>query len=168
VPQSDRIHVLRTGDTLTNPGAANINQPLTPLDPVVTHADGTFVTSAKPAKPGEILTLYAVGLGPATPLVQSGVSTPDPAPVSQVYIAFDFNFNGEVSPHYPTLRDTPAFSGLTPGFVGLYQVNFVVPPLPPNYLITCGTELGSNLTVSIGRVKSFDGARICVDVTGQH
>jgi uncharacterized protein (TIGR03437 family) len=168
VPQSDRIHVLRMGDTLTNPGAANINQVLAPPDPIVTHADGTSVTGAKPAKPGETVTLYAVGLGPVTPPVQSGVSTPSPAAVSLIYIVFDFNLKGEVSPHYPTLGDTPAFSGLTPGFVGLYQVNFVVPQLPPNYLISCGTELGSNLTVSIGRVKSFDGAKICVDVTGQH
>jgi uncharacterized protein (TIGR03437 family) len=155
------------GDTLTNPGAANINQPMAPLDPVVTHVDGTFVTIAKPAKPGETLTLYAVGLGPVTPLVESGMSTPSPAPVSLVYIAFDFNLKGEVSPHFPTLGATPAFSGLTPGFVGLYQVNFVTPQLPPNYLITCDTGLGSNLTISVGRVKSFDGAKICVDVTGQ-
>jgi len=169
MPLTDRIHILRTGDTLTNPGAANIDRPLSTLDTVVTHADGTLV-GVNPAQPGETLVLYAVGLGPVTPPVKSGDASPASAPVAYVSIAFDFNFHGEVSPRNPTLSsDTPVFSGLTPGFVGLYQVNFVVPELPPNYLVACGTELGrTNLTVSIGRGASFDGAKICVQIKGPH
>ena len=83
-------------------------------------------------------------------------------------VAFDFNMHGEVSPHNPTLSsDTPVFSVLTPGFVGLYQVNFVVPNLPPNYLFACNTELGrTNLTISLGRGASFDGAKIFVLIKG--
>jgi uncharacterized protein (TIGR03437 family) len=168
MPLTDRIHILRTGDTLTNPGSANIDRPLSTLDTVVTHADGTLV-GVNPAQPRETLVLYAVGLGPVTPPVKSGDASPASAPAAYVSIAFDFNFHGEVSPHNPTLSsDTPVFSGLTPGFVGLYQVNFVVPELPPNYLVACGTELGrTNLTVSIGRAASFDGAKICVQIKGQ-
>jgi uncharacterized protein (TIGR03437 family) len=168
VPLSDQIHVLRTGDTITNPGAANLDRPISTLNAVVTHADGTPVTPAlrgTPAEPGETLILYAVGLGPVMPKVASGDATPATAPVAFAMIAFDFNFTGEVSPHFPTLSPVPLFSGLTPGFVGLYQVNFVVPQLPPNYRVHCNTELGNtNLTVSIGRITSFDGAKICVDV----
>ncbi len=169
MPLTDRIHIVRTGDTLTNPGAANIDRPLSTLDNVVTHADGTLVTVVNPAQPGETVVLYAVGLGPVTPPVRSGDVTPALAPVAYVSIAFDFNFHGEVSPHNPTLSsDTPVFSGLTPGFVGLYQVNFVVPNLPPNYLVACNTELGrTNLTVSLGRGSSFDGAKICMKITGR-
>lgn len=169
MPLTDRIHVVRIGDTLTNPSAANIDRPIFALDSVVTHADGTLVTRVNPAQPGETLVLYAVGLGPVTPPVKSGEATPASAPVARVMMAFDFNMHGEVSPHNPTLSsDTPVFSGLTPGFIGLYQVNFVVPNLPPNYLVACGTELGgTNLTVSIGRGASFDWAKICVKITGQ-
>jgi uncharacterized protein (TIGR03437 family) len=172
MPLTDRIHILRTGDTLTNPGAANIDWPLSTLDTVVTHADGTPVAplmGGRPAEPGETLVLYAVGLGPVRPPVKSGDATPTSAPVAQVMMAFDFNMHGEISPHNPTLSsDTPVFSGLTPGFVGLYQVNFVVPELPQNYLVACNSQLGrTNLTVSLGRITSFDGAKICVQIKGQ-
>ena len=59
----------------------------------------------------------------------------------------------------------PAFAGLTPGFVGLYQINFVVPPPPPGTLpcLSLDGRVTSNLTVSIGAGLSFDGANICVD-----
>ena len=58
---------------------------------------------------------------------------------------------------------TPAF--LTPGYVGLYQVNFVVPEPPAGYQNRCGLgALRSNLTVSIGVLYSYDGAGICVEV----
>jgi hypothetical protein len=52
------------------------------------------------------------------------------------------------------------FVGLTPGQIGLFQVNFVVPP-PPSGTAPCGYAQ-SNLTVSIGG-GSFDGAGIGVD-----
>src|SRR5579864_703196 len=124
MPLTDRIHIVRTGDTLTNPGAANIDRPRSTFDTVVTHADGNLVTIVNPAQLGETVVLYAVGLGPVMPRVKSGDVTPDSAPVAQVMMAFDFNMHGEVSPHNPTLSsDTPVFSGLTPGYVGLYQVN---------------------------------------------
>jgi uncharacterized protein (TIGR03437 family) len=57
-------------------------------------------------------------------------------------------------------------AALTSGFVGLYQVNFVVPELPAGYLWRCGM-VNSNLTVSIGRKTSFDGAGICVVLPGE-
>jgi hypothetical protein len=65
------------------------------------------------------------------------------------------------------------FVGMTPGAVGLYQVNFVVPPPPPG-LAACDTlSLSSNLTVTIvayaykpiltfSSVATFDGAGICI------
>ena len=171
MPLSDRIHILRAGDTLSSLGAAEADRPISTLNALVTHADGTPVAplmGGTEAVPGETLVLYATGIGPATPAAKSGEITLVPAPIAWVTMAFDYNFHGEVSPHNPTLSTTtPTFSGLTPGFVGLYQVNFVVPDLPPNYRIVCGSQLGAgNLTVSIGRVTSFDGAKICVKVGG--
>jgi uncharacterized protein (TIGR03437 family) len=170
MPLVDRIHILRVGDTLTNPGAANIDRQLPVLEALVTHSDGTPVSplrGGRPAQPGETLVLYAVGVGRVTPSVKTGEVTPVPAPVAYLSITFDYNSRGEVSPHNPiNFGGNPIFSGLTPGFVGLYQVNFVVPDPPPNYRVACGTQLGfTNFTVSIGRVTSFDGAKICVQFT---
>jgi hypothetical protein len=59
----------------------------------------------------------------------------------------------------------------TPGFVGLYQVNFIVPDVPSGTL-PCAAPIRvagrniveSNLTVSVGGGYSFDAARICVDL----
>ncbi|HET9320672.1 MAG TPA: hypothetical protein VFO27_12885, partial [Bryobacteraceae bacterium] len=60
----------------------------------------------------------------------------------------------------------PLFVGLAPAFVGLYQVNFALPPSGAG-LIPCDQSLGvvSNLTVTIIGHGSFDGAAICVAVS---
>jgi uncharacterized protein (TIGR03437 family) len=57
----------------------------------------------------------------------------------------------------------PLYSGLAPGYVGLYQINIVVPPPPPD-TPACSSTVQSNLTVSVGGTASFDGAGICVAV----
>jgi hypothetical protein len=61
---------------------------------------------------------------------------------------------------------------LTPKYPGLYQINFVVPPIPNQTKPCAGSGIGpganavqSNLTVSFGGSFSFDGAGICVSVT---
>ena len=62
--------------------------------------------------------MYLVGMGPTNPSVPSGAATPN-SPLSPVV-------------NQPTVTvasqpSTVAFAGLTPGFVGLYQINFQVP-----------------------------------------
>jgi uncharacterized protein (TIGR03437 family) len=47
--------------------------------PVVTHADFSPVTTAKPAKPGELLIVKATGLGPTVPGVAPGQPFPSDA-----------------------------------------------------------------------------------------
>jgi uncharacterized protein (TIGR03437 family) len=39
---------------------------------VVQHADNSYVTTATPAKPGEVIILWGTGFGPASPAVPSG------------------------------------------------------------------------------------------------
>ena len=120
VPVSDRIHILRVGDTLTSPGKANIDDRRRfVFDPLVTHADGKLVSSSNPAQAGETLVLYAVGLGRVRPAAKSGEITPMSAPISTVVIGFAFNFRGEVSPQMPPFTDSnlkaAVFAGLSPG-----------------------------------------------------
>ena len=61
-------------------------------------------------------------------------------------------------------------TGATQGFIGLYQINFIVPQPPAGIepcvdnasLVQGGVAVQSNLTVSVGSDFSFDGAGICV------
>ena len=139
---------------------------------MITHADGTLVSASNPATVGEEIVLYALGLGATNPAVPTGQATPSAAPaafVSEVNI--DNQANAAPSKGIPlsltacsttpTCPFTPVFAGLSPGSVGLYQVNFVIPSaLQP--MFACGPGIASNLTLTIVGLTSFDGAGICV------
>jgi uncharacterized protein (TIGR03437 family) len=100
---------------------------------VVNNQDGSFPIPAtpgiasRPALAGEALVIYAIGLGPTTPATPSGVGAPL-EPLARVeppfQVVFGSGFGGGVAAD-------PLFVGLTPGFVGLYQVNVVVSPEAP-------------------------------------
>jgi uncharacterized protein (TIGR03437 family) len=182
----DNIHILNTCDVAVS-GSVD---PTTGCNAVVGHGDGTIVTAANPAKAGEELVVYAVGLGQTTPVVESGERTPSDAPSlsRNVYVQFDFRPNAVATrPYHDTATAgifgfaTPEFVGLTPNQIGLYQINIRLPNTFPtvqpcvNGLSLAGgltTIVGSNLTIDIGglnglglgSVTSFDGAAICVQV----
>jgi uncharacterized protein (TIGR03437 family) len=85
---------------------------------IAQHSDGSLVSSASPAKPGEYLVMYLVGLGATNPSVASGAATPA-SPLHSTTLPVTVTIGSAPS--------TVLFAGLTPGFVGLYQVNFQVP-----------------------------------------
>jgi len=138
----------------------------------VTHANGALVNSASPANPGETVVIYAVGLGYTNPPAQTGQAAPASASVVFEYIGLDFSPNAGPSqlaelPGKPAGL-VPAFAGLTPGGVGLYQVNVTLPATFPA-VPSCGSSVSpfypvsSNLTINIGSdYGTFDGAPICV------
>jgi uncharacterized protein (TIGR03437 family) len=81
-----------------------------------------------PVKSGDVVVIYTIGLGPNTPPVQTGVAAPGGdslARVPGVQVCFRLN-----TPFSEANCADAAFAGLTPGFVGLYQVNANVPSLP--------------------------------------
>ena len=82
------------------------------------HSSGAPVTAGSPAVPGEALVLYASGLGPVAPPVSDGF--PGSASILSQTIEQPVVSVGGL----PALVQ---FAGLTPGWPGLYQVNFVVP-----------------------------------------
>lgn len=170
-PQADRIHILTACDTLTPGGSGSGPYNGLPCAPLVTHADGSLVTAGSPAQANEEVVIYAVGLGLTTPSVPTGQPASTAAPTNETF-NLTFNFRPNALPDQPIqptgalppILPRPVYSGLTPGFVGLYQINFVVPPAPAGTQ-ACSGAVQSNLTVSVGGMTSFDGAGICVAPT---
>jgi uncharacterized protein (TIGR03437 family) len=91
-----------------------------------------LVNRDHPALPGEIVHLYAVGLGPVTPPVETGIRAPGD-PLSAVVDPFECRTSsGPVD---------VLFAGLAPGLIGIYQVSVRLPTrLPPGGLLflSCG------------------------------
>jgi uncharacterized protein (TIGR03437 family) len=171
-PLADRVHILTACDTVVPGGSGSAPYKGLPCSPLVTHANGSLVTAGSPAQGSEELVAYAVGLGLTTPAVPTGQTAATPTPTDETFV-LDFNFRPNALATQPTLPDVesccaptpvlpaPLYSGLVPGYAGLYQINFVVPP-PPEGVQACSGAVHSNLTVSVGGQTSFDGAGICV------
>ncbi len=137
--------------------------------PLVTHADGTLVSSASPAHPEEVVVVYLYGLGKTNPVVASGAGSPSPA-AGVTQAGFDVQYLPPISesgavgaivinplgvPQRP-----PIFAGLTPGLVGLYQMNLKI-PAPSDAIRNCAGG-GASMVLIVGGTTSVDLASICV------
>jgi hypothetical protein len=88
--------------------------------PAVTHAnDFTLVSASRPAAAGEVLSLFATGLGPVRPNVDSGQPFPSNPPAS-VNSPVEVTVNGKPA----EVLAAVGYPGTTDG----YQINFRVPP----------------------------------------
>ena len=85
--------------------------------------------NSRPAKAGDALTFYALGMGKTTPGVTDGTAAPGAEPLARVSTPKVW-FGQSSLPGTGASADA-FFAGLTPGLVGLYQVNVIVPPNPP-------------------------------------
>jgi len=85
-----------------------------------------------PVKAGDAVVIYTIGLGPTSPSVPSGTASPAPPnTLAQVTSASQVCF-GAQTPFFQPPCATPFFVGLSPGFVGLYQINVVIPQGVPS------------------------------------
>jgi uncharacterized protein (TIGR03437 family) len=83
--------------------------------------------STHPAKVGDTLTLYAIGLGPTNPAVATGQAAPSSEPLARLTSVPTVNFGGGIG----GTQVTPFFAGLTPTYAGLYQLNVTIPENVP-------------------------------------
>jgi uncharacterized protein (TIGR03437 family) len=128
-------------------GCAAINAPVVERQPyLVTSSSGiltlahqdfqSLVTQASPVEPGEIVHAYAVGLGIVVPAMQTGVATP----LDRLFtLAEPFTCSIGTGPGGSLLN--VLFAGLSPGAIGIYQVDVQMPsPLPTQeFFLNCGT-----------------------------
>jgi len=107
------------------------------------HADGRYVNKNNPATRDEPLTMYATGLGATTggAVTAGQVSPSSPLAVTGAVQVFFGN------PTYSQAGVIVDWSGLAPGFIGVYQLNLRIP----------GTHLDGDalpVTLTIGGVSS--------------
>jgi uncharacterized protein (TIGR03437 family) len=115
---------VRRGTLLSPTGlttVANVSPGIFIMDQVssqgaILHANYSLVGPGNPARSGETLLVYSTGLGPLQTAVRSGDASPAANTVFQPVV----RIGGQVA--------AVSYSGLAPGFAGLYQINVVVPP----------------------------------------
>ena len=95
------------------------------------------------ARPGDSITLYGIGFGPVTPFIPAG----------QI-VGQTNSLQSDLQVTFAGTPATPTYAGLTPGFVGLYQINVVVPQVAASDTIPLGFRLGGvagpqNLVIAI-------------------
>lgn len=96
-------------------------------DAIALHLNGQLVSTSAPAVGGEIIIVYASGLGRTAPDATAGQLANIPAPLVK-QSGLQVLLNGT-----PTGPGSILYAGLAPGFAGLYQVNVQLPhTLPAN------------------------------------
>lgn len=97
--------------------------------------------STHPAKRGDTLTIYAIGLGATTPSVATGTAAPTD-PLARTTVTPVVNFGGG-----PTAaKANPFFSGLTPTAAGLYQLNVTIPEDCPKGIVAVSVGFPDSLS----------------------
>lgn len=89
--------------------------------PIAVRVDGSLITSDAPARPGEVIILYATGLGQTSPPMDFG-EIPRRATALQDMAAFRVLIDDRELD-----RARLFYAGVAPGFGGLYQINLQLP-----------------------------------------
>ncbi|HWQ55830.1 MAG TPA: hypothetical protein VN442_19235 [Bryobacteraceae bacterium] len=111
---------------------------------IATHLDGSLITPASSARPGEVVVLYCTGLGRTAQRLHDGELPDVPRVPLAGLMLKDLNalkvlLNGEPVHHARIL-----YAGLTPGIAALYQINLLLPddaPADPEVRLTIGKNL---------------------------
>jgi len=102
----------------TAPGIFSVNQDGKGQGVIVDASNRLLDGTQASAAPGQVVVIYCSGLGATTPAVASGQAAPS-NPLALVTPTPVVNIGGASA--------VVQFAGMTPGLVGLYQINVVVP-----------------------------------------
>ena len=150
-----QMTVQSTGEPMTqsnfNVGAIEpavyIVNPAENLGAILNATTNQLVDSVNPIKAGGYISIYASGLGAVTPAEPYNKPAPGVAPLPQT-----------PQPFYVFIGGVPVkalYSGLAPGFVGLYQINVQIPPGTPSGLIPLYLSSDSKGTVVSPTVNTY-------------
>lgn len=81
---------------------------------IVNGRNGLIVTNSNPVKRGDTVVIYLTGLGKTNPAVDTGLSSPSD-PLATPLVTPKVSIGG--------VEEPVTFAGLTPGEVGVYQIN---------------------------------------------
>jgi uncharacterized protein (TIGR03437 family) len=112
---------------------------------IATRPDGALIDNDAPAGAGEVIILYATGLGPTEPEAVYGELPARAAPIKRLS-DFQVLLNGSAVDASRVL-----YTGVAPGFAGLYQVNLWLPDK---------LEANPQIRLSIGTQASPAGVRL--------
>lgn len=133
--------IFTTKQTGTGQGAIQIAN----TNILVAPAGSIPGVQSRPAQKGEFLTIYCTGLGDVSNRPASGAASPE-SPLAATKANPSVTIGG---------ADAPViFSGLSPGFVGLYQVNAQVPPTAPGgdaveVVLRIGAATSNTVTIAV-------------------
>jgi uncharacterized protein (TIGR03437 family) len=101
----------------------------------ILHANYQLADTSHPAAAGEVLLIYCTGLGAVSPSQQNGVAA---SGIASTTVTPTVTIGGVTA--------SISYTGLAPGFVGLYQINATVP---------AGVGSGNNpVLISMGGIAS--------------
>jgi len=118
---------------------------------VATSATGAVLTSSAPAHPGDLVVLYATGLGQTDPTAVYRQLPKTAAPLARL-ADFSILLDG-----VPVDRSLIAYAGIAPGFAGLYQINVTLP---------AGTGPSPEIRIGLGDALSPAGIHLPVTAPG--
>ena len=116
---------------------------------VATEVDGTVLTPSSPAKPGDIVSLWATGLGP-TDSVPPENYLQIPTGAAPLIAGANLSILLDGMPVDP---DAIQYAGQAPGFAGLYQINLALP---------ASTGLNPEIRLELDGVSSIGGVHLPV------
>lgn len=110
------------------------------------HPNWAPVTADDPVRPSDRVTVWAIGMGPVAPPPPDGIPAPA-EPLSRATRQTFLRVGGQLS--------EVEFCGLSPGSVGYYQLNFIVPkrlaPGEHDVYLEIGGARSNIVTIPVGR-----------------